>query len=101
MFIHARQQGARARASVQVLLKLGDDWSLAEVYRAYDACRNTVANVPARFAEGGVDTALRHKSQARYRQALTGAQQARLIVVACNKASDGRSRRTVRRNAHV
>ena len=29
MFIHTGQQSARARTRVQVLLKLGDGWSLA------------------------------------------------------------------------
>ena len=89
MFIHSGQQSARARTRAQVLLKLGDGWTLAEVCRAFDVCRNTVVAVRARFSEGGVDAVLRHKQQARYRQALTGAQQAHLIAVACSKVPDG------------
>jgi hypothetical protein len=88
MFIHSGQQSARARTRAQVLLKLGEGWSLAEVCRAFDVCRNTVHNVRARFAEGGVDVVLRHQRQARYRQALTGAQQAHLIAVACSRSSN-------------
>jgi transposase len=96
MFIHSGQQSARARTRAQVLLKVGDGWSLPEVCRAFDVCRNTVVAVCARFAEGGVDAVLRHKRQARYRQALTGAQQAHLIAVACSKVPDGHDHWTVR-----
>ena len=69
-FIHSGQHSARARTRAQVLLKLGDGWILAEVCRAFDVCRTTALNVRARFAEDGVDAVLRHKRQARYRQAL-------------------------------
>ena len=96
MFIHSGQQSARVRTRAQVLLKLGDGWSLPEICRAFDVCRNTVVTVRARFAEGGVDAVLRHKRQARYRQALTGAQQAHLIAVACSKVPDGHDHWTVR-----
>ena len=65
MCIHSGQQSARARTRAQVLPKLGEGWSLAEVCRAFDVCRNTALNVRARFAEGGVDAVLRHKRQAR------------------------------------
>jgi transposase len=96
MFLHSGQQSARARTRAQVLLKLGEGWSLAEVCRAFDVCRNTVLNVRARFAEGGVDAVLRHKRQARYRQALTGPQQAHLIAIACSKVPDGHDHWTLR-----
>jgi transposase len=96
MFIHSGQQSARARTRAQVLLKLGEGWSLAEVCRAFDVCRNTVVTVRARFDEGGVDAVLRHKRQARYRQALTGQQQAHLIAVACSKVPDGHDHWTMR-----
>jgi transposase len=96
MFLHSGQQSARARTRAQVLLKLGEGWSLAEVCRAFDVCRNTVLNVRARFADGGVDAVLRHQRQARYRQALTGPQQAHLIAVACSKVPDGHDHWTLR-----
>jgi transposase len=96
MFIHSGQQSARARTRAQVLLKLGEGWSLAEICRAFDVCRNTVLNVRARFAEGGVDAVLHHKRQVHYRQALTGPQQAHLIAVACSKVPDGHDHWTLR-----
>jgi transposase len=96
MFIHSGLQSARARTRAQVLLKLVDAWSLAAVCRAFDVCRNTVVNVRARFAEGGVEAVLRHQRQTHYRQALTGQQQAHLIAIACSKVPDGHDHWTLR-----
>lgn len=96
MFLHSGQESARARTRAQVVLKLGEGWSLAEVCRAFDVCRNTVLNVRARFAEGGVEAVLRHKRQTRYRQALTGSQPLHLIAIACSKVPDGHDHWTLR-----
>jgi hypothetical protein len=95
-FAHMGHESARARTRAQVLLKLAEGWSLAEMCRAYDVCRNTVLNVRARFAEGGVEAVLRHKRQVRYRQALSGSQQAHLIAVTCSPVPDGHEHWTLR-----
>ncbi len=95
-FVHLGHESARARTRAQVALKLGGGWSLAEICRAFDVCRNTVLNVRARFEEGGVDAVLRHKRQVRYRQALTGSQQAHLIAIACSPVPDGHDHWTLR-----
>src|SRR5713101_7140426 len=95
-FVHSGHESARARTRAQVALKLGEGWSLAEICRAFDVCRNTVLNVRARFEEGGVDAVLRHKRQVCYRQALTGSQQAHLIAVACSPVPDGHDHWTLR-----
>src|SRR5260221_13377118 len=87
-FVHTGQASARARTRAQVLLKLGEGGSIAEICRAFDVCRNTVLNVRARFAEGGVDAVVRHKRQVRYRQALTGSQAAHLVAIACSPVPD-------------
>jgi transposase len=94
--VHVGQQSARARTRAQVLLKLGEGWSLAEICRAFDVCRNTIVNVRARFAEGGVDAVVRHKRQDRYRHALTGSQQAHLVAIACSPVPDGHDHWTLR-----
>jgi transposase len=95
-FVHLGHESARARTRAQVLLKLGEGWSLPEVCHAFDVCRNTVVAVRARFAEGGVDAVLRHKRQVRYRQALAGSQQAHLIAIACSPVPDGHDHWTLR-----
>jgi hypothetical protein len=95
-FIHLGRESGRARTRAQVLLKLDEGWNLAEVCRAFDVCRNTVVAVRDRFAAGGVDAVLQHKRQARYRQALTGSQQAYLIANACSAAPEGHDYWTLR-----
>jgi len=87
--IHTGHTSARVRTRAQVLLKLGAGWSLAEVCRAFDVCRNTAVRVRTRFAEGGVDAVLSERRQTRYRQALTCSQQAHLIAIACSSVPDG------------
>lgn len=95
-FVHSGHASARARTRAQVLLKLGEGWSLVEVRRAFDVCRNTVLTVRARFEEGGVDAVLRHKRQVRYRQALSGSHAAHLIALACSPVPDGHDHWTLR-----
>jgi len=94
--IHTGRTSARVRTRAHVLLKLGEGWSLVEVCRAFDVCRNTAIRVRTRFAEGGVDAALSEKRQARYRQALTGSQQAHLVALACSPVPDGHDHWTLR-----
>ena len=52
--------------------------------------------VRARYAEGGVDAVVRHKRQVRYRQALTGSQQAHLVAISCSPVPDGHDHWTLR-----
>ena len=95
-FTHTGHATARVRTRAQVLLKLGEGWSLTEVCRAFDVCRNTVIRVRTRFEEGGVDAVLTDKHQTRYRQALNGSQQAHLIAIACSPVPDGHDHWTLR-----
>ena len=53
-FVHRGQESARRRTRAQVLLKLGEGWSLEAVCAAFDVCRNTAVRVRRRFQEGGV-----------------------------------------------
>lgn len=95
-FVHRGQASARTRTRAQVLLKLGEGWSDADVCRAFDVCRNTVVRVRSRFAEGGVDAVLTDKRQERRRAAVTGAQAAHLIAIACSPAPEGHDHWTLR-----
>jgi transposase len=95
-FVHRGHASARTRTRAQVLLKLGEGWSEAQVCAAFDVCRNTVKRVQVRFATEGVDGVLTDKVQARRRQALTGSQQAHLIALACSSAPDGHDHWTLR-----
>ena len=95
-FVHRGHAGARARTRAQVLLKLGEGWSEAQAGDAFGVCRNTVKRVRARFLEGGVDAVLCDKPQERRRQALSGAQQAHLIALACSAVPEGHDHWTLR-----
>ena len=88
-FVHRGQESARRRTRAQVLLKLGEGWSLEAVCAAFDVCRNTAVRVRQRFQEGGVDTVLTDQRQERYRQALTGPQQVHLIAVPAARSPMG------------
>jgi transposase len=94
--VHRGHTSARTHIRAQVLLKLGEGWSEAEVEEAFDVCRNTVKRVRARFLEGGVDAVLTDKAQERRRQALTGEQQAHLIAMACSAVPQGHDHWTLR-----
>jgi transposase len=94
--VHQGHASARTRTRAQVLLKLGEGWSEVELCAAFDVCRTTVKRVRARFLEGGVDAVLTDKPQERRRQALTGAQQAHLVAIACSPVPDGHDHWTLR-----
>jgi hypothetical protein len=94
--IHTGRTTAHVRTRAQVLLKLGEGWSLPEVCRAFDVCRNTAVRVRTRFAEGGVDAVLSERRQTRYRQALTGSQQAHFVAISCSPVPDGHDHWTLR-----
>jgi transposase len=94
--VHRGHISARTRTRAQVLLKLGEGWSDLAVAHAFDVCRNTVKRVRARFLEGGVDAVLTDKVQERRHQALSGAQQAHLIAIACSPVPDGHDHWTLR-----
>ncbi len=94
--VHRGHTSARTRTRAQVLLKLGEGWSAAEVEAAFDVCRNTVQRARSHFLEGGVEAVLADKVQERRRQALTGEQQAHLIAIACSPVPDGHDHWTLR-----
>lgn len=94
--VHRGHTSARIRTRAHVLLKLGDGWREAQVCHAFKVCLTTVKRVHRRFAEGGVEAVLSDKRQERRRQALTGAQQAHLIALACSEAPAGHDHWTLR-----
>lgn len=92
---------ARTIGHAQVLLKVdaeGPNWTDAEVAEAFGVRENTVADLRRRFVEEGLDRALDRKRQeqpSRVRK-LDGADEARLIAVACGDPPEGRARWTLR-----
>lgn len=94
--VHRGKSNARTLKRAQVLLKVADGWTASEIADAFDVSLSTVANVCRRFQEGGVDAVLHDKRQERRRQALSGAQVAHLVAIACRDAPDGHDHWTLR-----
>jgi len=96
-------QGGKAKSVVNrawVLLKAdadGPHWSDPEIAEAFGVGLSTVHRVRQAFVEEGLDAALRRKkaTNRQYRK-LDGAQEARLIALACSQPPSGRCRWTLR-----
>ena len=93
--LHRGKSNARTLKRAQVLLKVADGWTAAESAEAFDVSPSTVANVCRRFREGGVDAVLHDQRHERRRQALSGAQLAHLVAIACTDAPEGRSEQRI------
>jgi transposase len=96
MSVHRGKTNARTLKRAQVLLKVADGWTASEIAEAFDVSASTVAHARLRFREGGVDAVLHDQRQERRRQALTGAQLAHLVAIACTDAPDGHDHWTLR-----
>jgi transposase len=96
LFLHRGKANARTFKRAEVLLKLSAGWTGAEIARTYDVSQNTIGNVRTRFLWGGLEAVLSDQRQERRRQALTGAQQAHLIAIACSDVPEGHGHWTLR-----
>lgn len=95
---HAATTAARAR----ILLKadeggVGPGWGDGEIVRALDTSLSTVHRVRQEFVELGLEAALYRRKPGGHRpRKLDGAQEARLIALACGQAPEGRARWTLK-----
>src|SRR5437764_618514 len=98
--VRTGNHSAHARTRAQVLLKADaagpDAWTDERIAAALDLCRMTVARARQQFAAAGLDATLHKKKPGgrQYRK-LDGAQEARLIALACSPAPQGRARWTM------
>ena len=93
---HARKL-AHARVLLQVDETAGADRTDEETADALNLSTRTVERVRERFVEQGLAAALLPKpSTRRYERAFDGAQEARLIALACSAPPEGKSRWTLR-----
>ncbi len=71
----------------------GPNWHDEQIAEAFNCHLNSVANVRKRFVESGIESALERGKQDRIskQRSLDGAQEARLIAMACGKAPHGRA----------
>lgn len=96
LFLQRGKANARTFKRAQVLLKLSAGWTRAQIVDVYGVSQNTVSNVRTRFLHGGLEAVLSDQRQERRRQALTGAQQAQLIAIACSTAPERHDHWTLR-----
>jgi transposase len=99
--VHTGTHPAHARTRAFILLRADADgpdrWTDDRIAEALDVNRNTVWRVRAQFAAEGLDATLHRKKPAgrQYRK-LDGAQEARLIALACSPAPEGQARWTMK-----
>ena len=92
---------AHKRIHAQVLLKAdegrhGPGWTDDEIAEAVEVHRNTAANVRQRFVEQGLEAAVNRKKLPPRLRKLDGAQEARLLALACGPPPEGRARWSLR-----
>ena len=97
--INIGQRAAAVLMRARVLLKAdadGPNWSDPEIAEAFDVSLSTIHRVRQAFVEESLQAALhRKKPTGRQYRKLDGAQEARLIAVACSKPPVGRARWTL------
>jgi hypothetical protein len=93
---------ARVQAHARILLKAkrgeaGAEWTDGAISAALEVDPTTVARVRTLYVTDGLEAALHRKAPDRaYRRKLDGAQEARLVAVACSAPPAGRKRWTLR-----
>ena len=85
----AGRSPARVAARARILLKTDESWSASRVAQALGVAEGTVFRVKRRFAEEGLDGALKDRVQAKRYRKLDDRGEAHLIALACSPAPDG------------
>jgi len=100
--VRVGKAAARTLMHARILLKAdegpgGPAWNDDQIVDALEVSRSTVERVRTRCVEEGPEAALRPRpSSTPPLRKLDGAQEARLIAVACSPPPQGRKRRTLR-----
>jgi transposase len=98
--VHTGTHSAHARRRAAILLRADPDgpdgWPDDRIAEALDINRNTVWRVRAQFVAEGLDATLhKKKAQGRQYRKLDGAQEAKLIALACSAPPQGQARWTM------
>lgn len=100
--IAAGRHAATALAHARILLKADQSggapgWGDAAIADALECSAGTVARVRKRFVQSGLDAAVhRKKPTGRQYRKLDGAQEAKLVALACSAPPEGKGRRTLK-----
>lgn len=98
--VHTGTCSAHAARRARILLKTDadgpDPWTDERIAQALDICHMTVARARQQFAAEGLHTTLyKKKGAGRQYRSLDGAQEARLVAIACSDPPTGRTRWTL------
>jgi transposase len=92
----AREKALRARMLLQADAD-GPNWSDGQIAAAFDVGASTMHRLRQRWVEDGLEAALTRQPPARTKpRKLDGAQEARLVAIACSQAPEGRASWTLR-----
>ena len=100
--VSSGQHPARVLTRARILLKAdagkaGPGWEDAAIADALECGARTVARVRQKYVEGGLDAALyARKPTGRQYRKLDGAQEARLVALACSPPPQGQARWTLK-----
>ena len=87
--VRAGKSSARVTTRARILLKTDEGWSAPRVAQALDVSEGTVFRLKRRYAEDGLEGALKDRVQARRYRKLDERADAHLIALACSPAPEG------------
>ena len=93
--IRAGKGSARVIIRARILLKTDEGWTAPQVAKALDVAEGTVFRIKRRFAEAGLEGALKDRPQA-HRYRLDDRGEAHLIALACSEPPEGHDHWTLR-----
>ena len=94
--IRSGRSSAQAITRARILLKIDEGWSGPQVAVALDVSERTVFRAKRRYAEDGLEEALRHHNQAHRHRKLDDGVEAHLIALACSPPPEGHDHWTLR-----
>ena len=94
--VRAGKSTARVVTRARILLKTDQGWPAPQVAQALDVVDGTVYRIKRRFAEDGMDGALKDRPQAHRHRKLDDRGEAHLIALACSPAPEGHDHWTLR-----
>ena len=87
--VRAGKSSARVTTRARILLKTDEGWTAPKVAQALDVSEGTVFRLKRRFAEDGLEGALKDRVQANRYRKLDEKAEAHLIALACSPAPEG------------
>ncbi len=94
--VRSGKSSARETARARILLKIDEGWSAPRVADALDLSVGTVFRTKRRFAQGGLEGALKEKPRPKRPRKLDQRGEAHLIALACSPAPEGHDHWTLR-----